>query len=359
MISLFKVRMSDNVMESIAPTINSGFITQGPRVEEFEDRIQQELRVSSRPITVNSATSALSLAMDLCDIQPGDEVISTPQTCFATQVGLLHKKAKIRWADIDPLSGLIDPESVARLVNDKTKAIVAVNWAGRIANYAALKSFGVPVIEDAAHCWDVFDAEPSERGDYTVYSFQAIKFLTTGDGGALLCPEEKQHEARLKRWFGLDRTKNESFRINQNIKYAGYKYHMNDIAASIGLANLESAKDSVVSHRRNAKLYCDAFEDLSFASVLPFDNNCSYWIFSIVMNEGQDKSDFSAYLKLNGIESSDVHFRNDQFDITKEFREGDLPGLNSFSKSQINIPVGWWLSDSDIDKIIEKVKSYR
>jgi dTDP-4-amino-4,6-dideoxygalactose transaminase len=359
MISLFKVKMSDDVMDRIAPTINSGFITQGPRVEEFEDRLQAELGSKCRPITVNSATSALSLAMDLCDIQPGDEVISTPQTCFATQVGLLHKKAIIRWADIDPKSGLIDPASVRDLITDKTKAIVAVNWAGKIADYAVLKSFGVPVIEDAAHCWDTFFADKVERGDYTIYSFQAIKFLTTGDGGILLCPEEKQHEARLKRWFGLDRTKNESFRINQNIQYAGYKYHMNDIAAAIGLANLDSAKASVVAHRKNAKKYCDAFKDLSFASVLPFDDNCSYWIFSMIMNEDRDKEEFASYLKSNGIESSDVHFRNDQFDITKQFYEKELPGLDSFSKNQINIPVGWWLSESEVEYIIEKVTEYK
>jgi dTDP-4-amino-4,6-dideoxygalactose transaminase len=96
----------------------------------------------------------------------------------------LHRHAKIRWADIDPWTGLIDPDSVAKLVTSKTKAIIGVNWAGKLCDFKRLKAFGVPVIEDAAHTWDVFlIGEHYARGDYICYSFQAIKFLTTGDGG--------------------------------------------------------------------------------------------------------------------------------------------------------------------------------
>lgn len=358
MINLFKVNMSQDAITNLTPVINSGYIGQGPKVDEFEDILWKELKSNTRPVTVNSGTSSIDLALELCGVGVGDEVISTPQTCFASQIGAIHRKARIRWADIDPLTGLIDPASVESLITDKTKAIIAVNWAGKFADYQKLKSFGIPVIEDAAHCWETFLDIDIERGDYICYSLQAIKFLTTGDGGILICPEDKEHEARTLRWFGLDRTKNESFRSGQNIKRAGFKYHMNDIAATIGISNIDIARDAVEKHRKNAKRYCDEFAELEYATVLPFDNTCSYWIFSLVLNEGVDRDRFIEYLAENGIAANPVHSRNDMNDTIIHFREGELPGLEFFTVQQINIPVGWWLTEEDINHIINTVKNW-
>ncbi|NDB81317.1 MAG: hypothetical protein EB127_01000 [Alphaproteobacteria bacterium] len=359
MIDLFKVTMSDSVIENISEVIHSGFIAQGKKVEEFEDLLWKELKSKTRPITVNSGTSSIDLALEMCKVGHGDEVISTPQTCFASQIGAIHRGAKIRWADVDPLTGLMDPESVKNLITNKTKAIIAVNWAGKFANYKKLKSFNIPVIEDAAHCWDVFLDEPIERGDYICYSLQAIKFLTSGDGGILICPAEKEQEARILRWFGLDRTKNESFRCSQNIQKAGFKYHMNDISATIGISNLKNARDAVEKHRNNAKIYCEEFSSLEYAKVLPFDKTCSYWIFSMVLNKNINRDKFISYLEKNGISSSPVHFRNDEYGATLKFKENELPGVNFFTNQQINIPVGSWLNNNEINYIISIIKNYK
>ena len=96
MIPLFKVRMSENVVEKISPILYSGYIAQGAKVEEFENILWKSLGSKTRPITVNSGTAAIDLALELCDVKFGDEVISTPQTCFATQIGAIHRGAKIR-----------------------------------------------------------------------------------------------------------------------------------------------------------------------------------------------------------------------------------------------------------------------
>lgn len=358
MIPLFKVRMSDDVDKFVMPVLMSGYIGQGTKVEEFEDLLWEELKSPVRPITVNSCTSAIDLALELCGVGPDDEVISTPQTCFASQVGAIHRNARIRWADIDPKTGLIDSESVARLVNENTKAIIAVNWAGKFADYKQLKSHGVPVIEDAAHTWDVFLSEKPERGDYVCYSFQAIKFLTTTDGGALITPPNKEHEARLLRWYGLDRTKSESFRCTQNIQAAGFKYHMNDVCASIGIANLSDARNSVQKSRSNAKYLSDNLKDVAFAHVSEYDDSSSYWFFPVVLEEGFDKDSFVSYLEEKGIASSPVHFRNDFYDSTSKFKEGRLDGVDYFSSHQINIPCGWWMTQEDLEYIVETVKNY-
>lgn len=356
MIPLFKVAMSPLASEKVASVLNSGFIGQGPVVEEFEDLLWKELKSKTRPVTVNSCTSAIDLALELCGVGPYDEVIATPQTCFASNVHIIHRKARIRWADIDPITGLMDPVSAAKLVNKNTKAIVAVNWAGKFADYGALKALGVPVIEDAAHTWDTFLDQDVERGDYICYSFQAIKFLTTADGGVLICPPEKEQDARILRWYGLDRTKNQSFRCTQNITQVGFKYHMNDVNASIGICNLPTANDSVIQSRFISKYYIDNVNN-PHLTLPSWDETCSYWLFSMHVNDGQ-KDKFTEYLTANEVASSPVHFRNDMYDTTIKFAEGPLPGVDSFTKTQICIPNGWWLGQSHMDKIVELLNSF-
>lgn len=356
MIPLFKVRMSPDAKNIVGDVLDSGYIGQGPKVDQFEDLLQKELQLKSKPVTVNSCTTAIDLALHLIGVGPGDEVISTPQTCFASQVGAINRNAIIRWADIDPITGCIDPESVQKLITNKTKAIIAVNWAGRLCDYQKLKSHGIPVIEDAAHCWDVFSQDTNERGDYICYSFQAIKFLTCGDGGLLVTPEDKEHDARLLRWYGLDRTKNESFRCTQNIKVAGFKYHMNDIAASIGISNLSLARDSVEKHRNNSKYLIDNIKNEKVL-IPEWNHNCSYWIFSMhVLN--QRKEEFISYMKENLISVSPVHYRNDCYDCTSQFKESQLSGVDSFTETQVCIPNGWWLNSNELNHVIQTVNSF-
>jgi dTDP-4-amino-4,6-dideoxygalactose transaminase len=357
MINLFKVKMSKNASKSVKDVMNSGFIAQGPKVDLFEELLQKELKTNTKPVTVNSGTSSIDLALELCGVGVGDEVISTPQTCFASQIGAIHRHARIRWADIDPWTGLIDPKSVAKLVTNKTKAIIAVNWAGKLCDYSALKAFGVPVIEDAAHTWDAFFLSKPVRGDYICYSFQAIKFLTSGDGGAIICPTpEKEHEARLLRWFGLDRTKSESFRCTQNITKAGFKYHMNDIAAVIGMANIPEAAHSVVQTRKNSRYLIDNISNPK-VRVPDFDETTSFWLFSMHVLGGK-KKEFEKHLANFEISSSPVHFRNDLYDSTAQFKEGDLPGVTSFDQTQICIPNGWWLTDAELRTIVNTVNNF-
>lgn len=347
--------MSPKAKTSVSDVLDSGFIGQGSKVEEFENLLWKELKTSVRPVTVNSCTSAIDLALDLIGVSSGDEVISTPQTCFASQVGAMHRGAILRWADICPVTGCIDPNSIQRIITNKTKAIIAVNWAGRFCDFKSLKLFGIPVIEDAAHCWDVFDHE-CERGDYICYSLQAIKFLTSGDGGILIPPKEKEKDARLLRWYGLDRTKGQSFRCTQNIKVAGFKYHMNDISASIGIENIPYAKKSVFEHRKNSKFLIENIKNKDI--IIPeWDENGSYWIFPLHVLRGR-KNEFLQYMKDNSITVSPVHYRNDEYDCTIGFRDFDLSGVNQFSETQICIPNGWWLTADEKDYIAQKVNEF-
>lgn len=366
MIELFKVRNESSVVERVTKVLQSGFTGQGPVNEEVELKLWDMLASPARPLTVNSCTSAIDLALHLIGVGPGDQVISTPFTCMATQVGAYHRGTRLRWPDIDPLTGCIDPTSIEKLITPFTKAIIAVDWAGRSCDYKALREIGdeyeIPIIEDAAHCWDTRTKEgfpiSTHGGDYVCYSFQSIKFVTgAGDGGLLLVQPEEYEQALLLKWYGMDRRTKNEMRCLAPLKSLGFKYHMNDVSSACLLGNLENSIETVNKHRTNAAKYDEAFKDLTSITCPPEDTGCSYWLYSLLVERGT-KEQFMEHLASRGVASSPVHHRNDLYEVTAQFREGPLPGLDNFSRKQVSIPVGYWLSEDDVQTVIDAVRSY-
>ena len=358
MIKLFKPFVSDIAAMNVESVLASEQLTQGQVVEDFESQLKHHMGLLDKAVTTNSATSALDLAYELIGIGPGDYVISTPQTCFATNAPLIHRGAKILWADVD-LSGLIDPWHVEELVRDfDVKAIVAVDWAGRLPDYEHLQKFGIPVVEDAAHRWDG-NLKGRPHGDYVVYSFQAIKFLTCGDGGLLVAPRTEISRARLLRWYGLDRDNNVDFRSTQNIAEAGFKYHMNNISAAIGMANIVGIEDRVDQQRANAEQIIAGIDGLHYV-VADYDPRACYWMLPVIVAPDR-RSAFTSYLASRGIEANVVHSRNDKY-VASEGHVGNpdevLHGLDLFAAAQTNIPCGWWLTEDDIATIIRTIVEF-
>ena len=360
MIPLFKVYMNPDAGALVQNVLDSGYIGQGSKVEEFEKELQTFLGTEEPPLSVNSGTSALDLAYHLVGVGPGTEVISTAQTCTATNGALALRGARIVWADVHPLTGLIDPLDVGRKISPKTVAIVAVDWGGKACDYRMLKSYGIPVIEDAAHAFGaLYTGKPIARtgGDYIMWSFQAIKHLTTGDGGALMPPLHQLERGRLLRWFGLDRRSGESFRCQQTIQELGYKYQMNDIAAAIGLANIQDAEWIVEKHRLHAADYSVAFTSLNKIYAPLYDPESAWWLYTLILPTEKARDEFITYMAARNIAVSPVHARNDKHPQLK-FPSGKLPGLDHFASRECAIPVGWWLSREDRDKIIDAVIEY-
>lgn len=355
LIRLFKVAMSPEAKVRVGEVLDSGYIGQGPKVDEFERALERE-GLGDDVITVNSGTSAIDLALHLCGVGPGSEVVTTAMTCSATNTMLVNRHAKIVWADVNPLTGCIDPLDVERKITPHTKAIIAVDWGGRRCDYVYLRAaaIAVPIIQDAAHSYisavDRVSKSPF-HADYTTYSFQAIKHLTTGDGGALTVPREQRERARLLRWYGLDRTKGESFRCSQTIHEAGYKYHMNDIESSIGLANIDLARKNVSIHRQHAAFYQERLRECTEIELPSFDHFGSYWLYTILVD---DRDGFIERMKTRGIECSPVHARNDKHPAFRGFG-GPLPGLDYFASHEVAIPVGWWLSEGDLERVANSV----
>lgn len=367
MVPLFKVYMSDKIKDEIVKTLYSGYIAQGPRVEEFEFHLKNFLDVP-RILSVNAGTHALQLACHLAGVK-GKKVISTPMTCSATNTAIMAAGGDIVWADVDPTTGNISPESIEdRLKHHKDiAAIMMVHWGGYPCDIDEINAlgqkYGVKVIEDAAHAFGATykDSRIGMLSDFTCFSFQAIKHLTTIDGGALVCRDEKDHaRGKLLRWFGIDRDgPRKDFRCEQDIPEAGFKYHMNDINAVVGIENLKDI-DFVLGRHRQRGMYYDWSLRNTPIGLLKRESwkQSAYWIYTILV---QDREHFTKYMTENDITVSQVHARNDLHTMSREFlyTAKNLPGLEQFTKHQTNIPCGWWVTDAEANKIQQVIADYK
>jgi perosamine synthetase len=269
-IPLFKVFMSEDAIKASAEVLRSGYIGQGPRVDLFEDKLKSWFS-SPYILTLNSGTSALNLALRLAEVGFGDEVISSPMTCMATNVPILANGARIVWADIDPTTGNISPKSVKEKISRKTKAIICIDWAGYPCDLDELKNIAnehnIKLIEDAAHGFGSVYKDTLVGGiaDFTCFSFQAIKHLTTVDGGCLVCKHHQDYQrGKLLRWFGINREGPRiDFRCEEDVVEYGYKFHMNDVSAAIGIEQLKHVSSIINAHRKNAEFFNEKFLALS------------------------------------------------------------------------------------------------
>ncbi len=362
-IPLFKVHMPRSVKDPLLETLFSGFIGQGPKVDEFENKLGNYFQ-NDQVLTVNSGTSALQLALRLANVGHGDEVISTAMTCTATNMPIMAAGAKIVWADVDPVSGLISPEEIKKKITAKTKAIIMVHFGGIPCDIDAINKIasehGIQTIEDAAHAFgsEYKGKKIGNHSDFVMFSLQAIKHITTVDGGLLFCKSKSDYErGKLLRWYGIDReSPRKDFRCEENIIEYGYKFHMNDIAATIGIEQLKYADSLIDKHIKNAAKYDDELSDVQAISLIPRNDNSvsASWLYTLHLN---NRDEFMSYMSEKGIATSKVHERNDLHDAFIDFAD-NLDGVSKFCKTQVSIPVGWWLDKEDSDYIINNIKAF-
>ena len=393
-LTLFKVFMSPTVVEDLTPVLHSGFITQGAKVEEFEKALQEWFGYPYI-LTLNSATSGLTMALRLgfsphqsllnsedfefCpQFQSGDKILCSPLTCFATICPILANGLNIIWVDTDPETAnisMIDLEQKLR-DHDDIKGMIFVHWAGNPLNLWEINNLRwkyhdrtniLPfLVEDCAHSFGAeymgvkIGSHCSSYDSICVFSLQAIKHLTTGDGGLIFLPNEGLYErAKLLRWYGIDRiarTNGKDFRLEKDIPEWGYKFHMNDINATIGLSNLKYVKENLIKIRRNAKFYKENLDRVPSVKLMKETEGTlpSYWIFTIRI---KNKAEFISFANKKGIMVSQVHNRNDGHSCLKRY-EAPLPMLDLLSEEIICIPCGWWLELEDCQRVVDVIKKW-
>lgn len=373
MIPLHHVNMPppEELMPALRETLYSGWVGQGPKVAAFESAFSSWLGPHTAPgpnvVATNSGTSALQLALRLADVR-GGEVISTPMTCAATNLAILAEDADVAWADVDPRSGNIEPESVEKKISKHTRAIMCVHWGGLPCDLGALREVadrhGLPLIEDAAHA---LGARYGDRtvgngtADFSVFSFQAIKHMTTVDGGMLTVrdPDELERARRL-RWYGLDRGRPA---WQQDITEPGLKWHMNDVAATIGLVALPLLQSTVWVHRSVAAAYQERLgERYTFcadtATCRKLGARSSHWLATILLPKAGMREAFTAHMASRGVAVGPVHRRNDGLTCFRSAGAFQLPGLDEFASRMVCLPCHAGLTPEHAGQIVRATEEF-
>lgn len=362
-IVLFHPHVSEAAVEQVLQTLHTRWIGQGPKVDEFEKRFSSRFGEGLQAVAVGSGTDALHLAYILAGIEPGDEVITPVFTCAATNIPLLYQQAEIKFADIQPDTLNIDPDHVRRLVTDRTKAIVCVHYGGLPCDMDELTAiaaeYGIPVIEDAAHALG-----GTYRGrtigaisEYSIFSFQAIKQMTTGDGGMLLLRDAGLlKKARRVRWFGIDRTAKQMGNWDNDITEVGYKYQMTDIAAAMGLAALDEFDQVLKLRQKLFTRYCENLRGVPGIEIVGDgykDREHAAWIFTV---HAENRCGLQMKLRSCNIESNQVHYRNDRYTVFGG-RCNDLPNMDAVEEKYLVLPLHTRINEDHVDRICSVIKS--
>lgn len=362
-IFMFYPNVSEKACAEIDRLVHARWIGQGPVAKRFEEAIAKRVN-APHAVGVNCASSATRLALSIVGVGPGDEVITTPQTCTATNHPILEQFAVPVFADIQYNTGNIDPSDIEHRITSKTKAIMCISVDGYPSDldeiHAIGRKHGIPVVEEAS---DALGAAYKGTcignvSDFTVFSFGAVQHVTCGEGGMLCLRKQEDYlAAKRRRWYGIDRdtrVANELGYHDFDITESGYGYHMTDIACAMGLANFEMLdalleRKSVIADRYRKEL-------ATVPGIVLFERDpnrrCANQTFTFHVDR---RIDFCRMMREKGIDVSIVHVRNDAYQVFGG-RRRDLPAVDRFEKTHISIPIHGKLTDEDVTRIITSIK---
>lgn len=379
MINLFYPTLNkERILENINEVLNSKIIGEGEKVREFEQKIGEFLAdiyssFSYKTVALDSCTAAIHLALILAKVQRGDEVITPVLSCTATTHPILWIGAKPVFTDIQKDTLNIDPKDIEKKITDKTKVIIVMHNGGLSCDMGEImkiaKKHNLKVIEDAAQGFggEYWGQKLGTIGDYGCFSFQAIKTLTTGDGGMLICKSEEDYQrAKKLRWYDIDRARQkqrsslvpskfsqfDQRAVTFDIEEAGYKYTMNNITASMGLANLERIYEFLNTRKTIAEIYRKELKDISDITLLRNDIGHANWLFQILV---KNREQFQRALGKEGIETNMVQVRNDIYKAFGGERQ-DLPNMNELENSYVSLPLHCDLTINNISMICQIIK---
>lgn len=359
MIPLVKVAMppAERLMPALESVLYGGVIAEGEFVYRFETAFAESFGLLNA-IATSSGTAALHIALILSGVMTGDEVITTSMTAEPTNTTILQCGARPVFADVDPDTGNLDPVSVASLITPSTKAIVVVHYAGFPADLKKLRLIadenGIQLIEDCAHALGAKygESDIGTIGDYGIFSLQAIKHMTTVDGGILTMKDSsKAILARKVRWFGMAKGVP---RTEVDIEHVGFKYNMHNVAAVIGLAQLETIGSRISRHIDNGRFFDKAISVIPGLSVTRIDLECrpSYWLYTVL---SEDSEALESCLAEIGVAASKLHRPNHYHSIFAPMRR-PMPSLDTYYRRLSHIPCGWWVSDEDRERIVDALR---
>lgn len=370
-INLFRPVVHDEAIEAVSEVLRSGWTGLGPKTKQFEEDFA---RYVGAPycVALNSCTSALHLALCLLDVTEGDEVISTPITFVSTNHAILYQRATPVFADVQLDTACIDPKDVERKITAKTKAIIAVHYAGYPCDLDELqdisRKYNIPLVEDCAHAAGAAyrDKKIGAVSTINCFSFHSVKNLSIGDGGAITTHSRFYYDRLMKlRWLGIDkstyaRTELSSSNLNPrayawkyDVPLVGYKYHMNDILAAIGVEQLKYLDIDNARRAEIVSIYRKELATIPGVTLLRQESHkkSSNHIFAI-RAQGRDK--LMDKFKQNDIHCGVHYLRNDFYPMYKMHQ---LPSAQQLQDELISLPLHLSLTDDDIQRVLNVIKT--
>jgi perosamine synthetase len=361
--------MGDEEILAVGEVLRSGWIGLGPKTKEFEEKFAAYIGVN-HAIGVNSATAALHLALKVMNVD-GGEVITTPMTFVSTNHAILYNNAIPVFCDIEADTLNIDATKIEPLINEKTKAIIVVHYGGyavdmdRVLNIA--KKYNLKVIEDAAHgCGGEYkNNKLGSIGDIGCFSFHAVKNLATGDGGMITTDDPEIYGRLMKlRWLGIsmdtwsrEEKDTKQYSWYYDVEELGYKYHMNDITAALGLVQL--AKLDLTNQRRFeiSQRYTESLSSLNYVDVPKIKDYmtlpaCHNYVIKLDNRDG-----LNDYLKQKGISSGVHYIPNNKYDMYRKYR-GETTVSDETWKKILTLPLFPDLTNDQIEFIIKSVTEF-
>ena len=346
-----------------------GYFGLAYKTAEFEKEIANYLQTDRYVITTNNGTNALHLALDTIGVKPGDEVIMPSMTFVATAQAVQMVGATPVFCEVLPDTFLIDVEDVKRKITSKTKAIIPVHYAGRPCDMDALieikNNTGIRIIEDAAHAFGSFykGKKIGSFGDITCFSFDSIKVMTCGEGGAIITNDSSFDDlSRKKRLLGIDRkTMHEKDWKKRSWVYdvptLGYRYHMSNINAAIGLAQIKKVDSFILRRRDICKLYDKGFENVCGIQKMSGGyDNITPFMYVVRVKNGK-RNELKEFLMEHDIESGISYIPCHHFSLFKD-DSNSFPITDLLYSELLCLPLHYALSNEDVCRVIDTVKSF-
>jgi len=370
-----KPSIDDATIAEVSAVLSSGWLTTGPRVKQFEDMLSAACG-GRRALALNSATAGLHVALLALDLQPGDEVITTPLTFVASLNTIVQAGAKPVLVDIDPGTLNLDIDRVAAAITPKTRAVMPVHFAGLSVDldplYALAEKHGLRIIEDAAH--SIGTAYKGRTigsfGDIQVFSFHPNKNITTGEGGAVVTADPKVIKAieRL-RFHGIDRDAFNRFSKQGSQTYdvvtPGFKYNMLDLQAAIGLHQLPKLDGFIERRKVLAERYQALLADwpqLDLPAAPAYDNRHAWHLFTPRLTQAAhvDRDGFINRMKEHdigiGLHYTAAHLFS-YYQETFGYRAGDFPHAEAAGNSIVSLPLFPEMTEEQQDRVITAMAS--
>jgi dTDP-4-amino-4,6-dideoxygalactose transaminase len=358
----------------VVATLRSGWIGTGPRVARFEDMFREYIG-ARHAVAVNSCTAALHLSMVAAGVGPGDEVITTPLTFCATANAVVHTGATPVFADVDPVTGNIDPTAIERAITPRTRALLPVHYAGRPCPMDRIEGIarrhGLVLVEDAAHAIEasVGGRKIGTIGDLTCFSFYVTKNVITAEGG-MVTTQDPDLAARIKvsalHGMSADAWKRFSDRgyRHYEVTMPGFKYNMTDIQAALGLHQLPRVGAGAARRRAIWERYDEAFAGLPLVRPAPVEAGAVHarHLYTILVEDRLGKSRDRVLDELiamrigTGVHYTALHLHR-YYRERWGYKRGDFPAAEHIGDRTLSLPLSAGLTDADVGDVIAAVRA--